>query len=83
MHLESRTASFSGNNYISYEIKNPTVIRPLRQTSSSDIYRTAQNIIRFSLATKEDSGTVLQLGDPVATMEYAILEVCLFICVCM
>ena len=35
-------------------------------------------MISFSLATKEDSGTVLQLGDPVASMEYVIVEVSLF-----
>ena len=72
----SKSASFSGNNFISYDIKNPTTVRPLRQTSAGfSVYRTAQNIISFSLATKEDSGTVLQLGDSVASEEYALLEV--------
>lgn len=74
-HTESKTATFSGNNYINYRILNPTMIRPLRQTNSPSIYRTAQNIISFSLATEEDFGTVLQLGDPVVSTEYALLEV--------
>lgn len=73
-HTDSQTATFFGNNYISYRIRNPNIVRTLRQTDPS-IYRTAQNIISFSLAMKEDSGTVLQLGDPVASTDYALLEV--------
>ena len=76
-HTASQTATFSGNNYISYRIRNPNIVRTLRQqqTDPSSIYRTAQNIISFSLAVKEDSGTILQLGDPVSSTEYALLEV--------
>jgi hypothetical protein len=73
-HTDSQTATFFGNNYISYRIRNPNIVRTLRQTDPS-IYRTAQNIISFSLAMKVDSGTVLQLGDPVAGTDYALLEV--------
>lgn len=74
-YTDSQTATFSGNNYISYKIRNPNVVRPLRQTDPSSIYRTAQNVISFSLAMKENSGTILQLGDPAASTEYALLEV--------
>ncbi len=70
----SETGSFSGNNYIQYEIKR-TFARPLRQASTL-VYTTAQNELRLSLATARPSGTVLQFGDPVSTMEYLMVEVC-------
>ncbi len=69
----SETGSFNGNNYIQYEIKR-TSVRPLRQTSGP-VYITAQNELRFSLATARPSGTVLQLGDPLSTMDYLVIEV--------
>ena len=75
MITDSQTATFSGNNYINYRVLNPNIVRMLRQTDPSAVYRTAQNVISLSLATKEDSGTILQLGDPIASTEYAILEV--------
>ena len=83
-HTASQTATFSGNNYISYRIRNPNIVRTLRQQQSdpSSIYRTAQNIISFSLAVKEDSGTILQLGDPISSTEYALLEVCSYSILC-
>ena len=75
MRTGSQTATFFGRSYVSYRIRNPNSVRPLRQVDSPSIYTTAQNIISFSFATKEESGTILQLGDPVTGTEYALLEV--------
>ena len=73
----SETASFTGSNYIQYGILTSSV-RPSRQASTTTMYTTAQNYIRLSLATTMPSGIILQLGDPLTTQEYIVLEVCMY-----
>lgn len=70
--LDSLTATFSGDNFIRYEIETTLSVRPLRQTAT---YTTAQNSISLSFATSNPSGVILQLGRPSDSQEYAILEV--------
>lgn len=47
----------------------------MRQTNESTVYRTGRNSIALSFQTSVSSGTLLQLGDPEGSLEYAVLEV--------
>lgn len=74
---DKEVATFSGKDFISYQLKSFRSVRPLRQ-ADSELYTTAQNVISLSFAsieTVEPSATLLQLGDPDRSTEYAVIEV--------
>lgn len=72
----AESASFFGNGFIRYRLETATSQdRPVRQTNESTVYRTGRNSIALSFQTSVSSGTLLQLGDPEGSLEYAVLEI--------
>jgi len=69
----SSSASFSGNNFIQYQVIDRSLERPSRQTSSSH-YTRGQTFLSLSFITTQPSGTLLYLGDQEGSSEYSVLE---------
>lgn len=69
----SESVSFSGSNYIRYEVVGSTSSRrAARQTS---LYQTGRDYITMAFITSSDSGTLLTLGYDRENSDYAVLEV--------
>lgn len=69
----SESVSFSGSNYIQYEVVgSSSTRRAARQTS---LYQTGRDYITVALITSDDSGTLLTLGYESENSDYAVLEV--------